>query len=128
MIPHPENLNYPPRYKFSVFCGPLASLADSQKNCMPSNSPSIATSGLSYRTGLQMSGRPQSTPYIIWINNFELFSENFLFTRKNSYQNFWNSDFKIILFGTKNVLQNRKFPPRLSGDLLCFWMWDNAVQ
>ena len=25
--PHPESLKFPPRYKFSDFCGPLASLA-----------------------------------------------------------------------------------------------------
>ena len=27
-FPHPESLKFPPRYKFSVFCGPLASLAN----------------------------------------------------------------------------------------------------
>ena len=26
--PHPESSKFPPRYKFSVFCGPLASLAN----------------------------------------------------------------------------------------------------
>ena len=78
--PHPENLKFPPRYKFSVFCGPLASLADFGLSI--SQSPENYTMSEVHHSH-SLSSKNLNEQFLIIFRKFPLHP-----TTKNEYQNF----------------------------------------